>query len=202
MSNYVKTTNFLIKDSLVTGDPNKVIKGTDLDVEFNNVQTAVNSKANINSPDLTGVPTAPTAASGTNTTQIATTAFVVNSAGGILLNNTWTGTNTWTLDGSFTSTGALQIPAGTTAQQPTGINGKIRYNTTTGKYEGYSGTAWASLGGGTTGGGNDEVFLLNNKVITTSYSIPSTKNAMSTGPLTINSGVTITVPSGSKWVVL
>jgi hypothetical protein len=118
------------------------------------------------------------------------------------LNNTWTGTNTWTLDSFFTSTGALQVPVGTTAQQPTGANGKIRYNSTTGKYEGYSSAAWSSLGGGATGGGSDTVFIQNSKVITTSYSIPSTQNAMSTGPLTINSGVTVTVPSGSKWVVL
>jgi hypothetical protein len=118
------------------------------------------------------------------------------------LNNTWTGTNTWTQDSFFTSTGALQVPVGTTAQQPTGANGKIRYNSTTGKYEGYSSAAWSSLGGGATGGGSDTVFIQNSKVITTSYSIPSTQNAMSTGPLTINSGVTVTVPSGSKWVVL
>ncbi|MBL4756047.1 MAG: hypothetical protein JKY52_20940, partial [Flavobacteriales bacterium] len=64
------------KDGLTTGDPLKIISGTELNAEFNAIQTAVNSKANTNSPTLTGVPAAPTAAQGTNTTQLATTAFV------------------------------------------------------------------------------------------------------------------------------
>lgn len=56
---------------------------------------------------------------------------------------------TATGDSSFTSTGALQIPVGTTAQQPTGANGKIRYNTTLSQYEGYNSASstWALLGG-------------------------------------------------------
>lgn len=109
---------------------------------------------------------------------------------------------TATGDSSFTSTGALQIPVGTTAQQPAGANGKIRYNSTTGKYEGYSSTTWSSLGGGATGGGTDEIFVQNGQTVTTTYAIPSGKNAMSTGPITINNGITVTVPSGSRWVVL
>ena len=59
-----------------------------------------------------------------------------------------------------------------------------------------------AAGGGATGGGSDEVFFENDKVITTSYTIPTTKNAMTTGPVTINSGVTITVPTDSRWVIL
>lgn len=77
MSNYTKTTNFLAKDSLGSSDPAKIIKGSEFDVEFNALQTAVNSKANSISPVLTGTPTAPTATVGTNTTQIATTEFVI-----------------------------------------------------------------------------------------------------------------------------
>jgi microcystin-dependent protein len=76
MSSYTKSTNFASKDSLLTGSPLKVIKGTEIDDEFNSIQTAVNSKADINSPALTGTPTSTTATAGTNTTQIATTAFV------------------------------------------------------------------------------------------------------------------------------
>ena len=57
-------------------------------------------------------------------------------------------------------------------------------------------------GGGATGGGTDKIFFENGQTVTTSYSIPSGSNAMSTGPITINSGVTVTVPSGSRWVVL
>lgn len=76
MSNYTKTTNFLAKDSLPEADSGKIIKGSEFDTEFNALQTAVNTKADLASPALTGVPTAPTASVGTNTTQLSTTAFV------------------------------------------------------------------------------------------------------------------------------
>jgi len=79
MANYTKATNFLAKDSLASGDPAKIIKGSEFDVEFNALQTAVNSKANTISPALTGTPTAPTAAAGTNTSQLATTEFVTTA---------------------------------------------------------------------------------------------------------------------------
>ena len=80
MSNYTKTTNFLRKDSLPDTDNDKIIRGSEFDTEFNNIVTAVASKANTVSPELTGVPTAPTASAGTSTTQIATTAFVAQNA--------------------------------------------------------------------------------------------------------------------------
>jgi hypothetical protein len=76
MSSYTKSTDFASKDALLTGNPLKVVKGTEIDDEFNAIQTAVNSKADTNSPALTGTPTAPTAAGSTNTTQVATTAMV------------------------------------------------------------------------------------------------------------------------------
>lgn len=79
MANYTKATNFLAKDSLASGDPAKIIKGSEFDVEFNALQTAVNSKANTISPALTGTPTAPTASAGTNTSQLATTEFVTTA---------------------------------------------------------------------------------------------------------------------------
>ena len=78
MSNYSKLTNFTAKDSLPTGDANKIIKGSEIDAEFVAIASAITSKANSVSPVLTGTPTAPTASSGTNSTQIATTAFVTN----------------------------------------------------------------------------------------------------------------------------
>jgi len=76
MSDYAKLTDYAIKDSLTTGDPDKVVKGEELDDEFNAVSTAIATKADKASPTFTGTPAAPTASSGTNTTQIATTAFV------------------------------------------------------------------------------------------------------------------------------
>tara|TARA_B110000503_G_C7117209_1_gene400926 strand:+ start:591 stop:1253 length:663 start_codon:yes stop_codon:yes gene_type:complete len=94
MSNYTKTTNFLAKDSLPDADTAKIIRGSEFDTEFNSLVVAVASKANTLSPTLTGIPTAPTAASGTNTLQIASTAFVQTAAtaafpsGGIIM---WSG---------------------------------------------------------------------------------------------------------------
>ncbi len=79
MSQYTKATNFAIKDGLSTGDPAKVVKGTEIDTEFTAIASAISSKADSNSPTLTGTPLAPTASSGTNTTQIATTAFVTTA---------------------------------------------------------------------------------------------------------------------------
>jgi hypothetical protein len=76
MSDYIKATNFATKDTLSTGNPNKIIKGTEIDTEFNAIASAVASKSDINSPTFTGIPEAPTAAAGTNTTQLATTAHV------------------------------------------------------------------------------------------------------------------------------
>ena len=76
MSNYVKATNFATKDTLPTGDANKIVKGTEIDNEFNAIAGAVSSKADLASPTFTGTPAAPTATAGSNTTQIATTAFV------------------------------------------------------------------------------------------------------------------------------
>lgn len=76
MSQYTKATNFAIKDNLVTTDPAKIIKGIDIDNEYNAISNAISSKADTNSPSLTGTPSAPTASAGTNTTQLANTNFV------------------------------------------------------------------------------------------------------------------------------
>jgi hypothetical protein len=81
MSNYTKLVDFAAKDSLPTGDAGKLVKGTEINTEFANLQTAVNSKADYASPALTGTPTAPTAATATNNTQIATTAYVKANLG-------------------------------------------------------------------------------------------------------------------------
>lgn len=76
MSNYVKATNFAAKDALPTGNSGKIIKGTEIDTEYNAIAAAITSKADTNSPSFTGSPLAPTASAGTSNTQIATTAFV------------------------------------------------------------------------------------------------------------------------------
>ncbi len=112
-------------------------------------------------------------------------------------------TPTFTGDVTVTSTGFVLISAGTTAQRPVSpANGQIRYNTTTSQFEGYQGGAWGQLGGGATGAGGDEVFVENSRVVTTNYTIPVGKSAESVGPITINAGITVTVSSGERWVVL
>jgi len=92
MANYTKATNFTAKDGLPTGNSGKIVKGTEIDTELTAVASAVSSKADLNSPALTGTPTAPTASSGTNTTQLATTAFVLANAIPSGLISMWSGT--------------------------------------------------------------------------------------------------------------
>jgi hypothetical protein len=102
----------------------------------------------------------------------------------------------------LTATSASTLNRGTTAQRPgTPVAGMVRYNSTTTKFEGYTAGAWGALGGGATGGGADQVFVENGQTVTTSYTITTNFNAMSVGPITINSGATVSVPSGSSWLV-
>jgi hypothetical protein len=185
MSNYVQSTNFATKDALPSGDPLKIVKGTEINTEFNNIATAVATKADLASPVLTsptlvtpalgtptsgnlanavglpivagttgtlsvarggtgvttstgtgnnvlsasptftGTPAAPTASVSTNTTQIATTAFVqaalqkLHPVGSIYINAT-NSTNPGTLlgFGTWTAFGAGRVPVGFNASDP------------------------------------------------------------------------------------
>ena len=109
-----------------------------------------------------------------------------------------------TADGATVAgTGSLTVPVGTTQQRPsTAVEGMIRRNTTDSAFEGYTGNAWAPLGGGATGGGSDTWALEHDNTITTSYAIGSGKNVITAGPITVNSGATVTVPSGSTWTIV
>ena len=101
------------------------------------------------------------------------------------------------------ATGSSLLPSGTTAQRDgTPASGYIRFNSDNIKFEGYNGTAWTNVGSGATGGGSDEVFIENGKTVTTNYTLSTNKNAISAGPITINSGVTVTIPSGQRWVIV
>jgi hypothetical protein len=103
--------------------------------------------------------------------------------------------------GKTADTGSAILPAGTTGQRDvTPTAGYIRYNTSTNSFEGY-GASWMPVGGGATGGGNDAIFVENDLVVTTNYTIPATKNAHTVGPISINSGISVTVSSGSRWLV-
>jgi hypothetical protein len=120
-----------------------------------------------------------------------------------LASPTFSGTATFGGNVLMTGTGVLDLPAGTTAQRPGSANtGMVRFNTDLNQYEGYNGTAWTSIGGGATGGGADTVFFENSQTVTTNYTLSTNKNAVTAGPVTIDSGVTVTVPAGASWVVV
>lgn len=100
------------------------------------------------------------------------------------------------------STGYFKFPAGTVAQRPgSAQQGWARFNTESGLYEGFNGTTWTPFGGAR-GGGSNSVFFENDSVVTADYTISTGKNAMSAGPITIDTGVTVTVPVGSTWTIV
>jgi hypothetical protein len=122
MSNYVKSTDFASKDSLTVGDPLKIIKGTEINTEFNNIQTAVATKADLASPAFLGNPTAPTQPVGNNSARLATTAFVqqaLHPVGSIYINAT-DNTNPATLFGfgTWVAFGAGRVMVGFNSSDP------------------------------------------------------------------------------------
>ena len=125
MSDYTKSTNFATKDNLSSGNPLKIVKGTEIDTEFNNIATAIATKADLASPTFTGTPTLPTGtiattqSSGNNTTAIATTAFVQAAIAllypvGSIYTNASVSTNPGTLlgFGTWTAFGAGRVMVG------------------------------------------------------------------------------------------
>ena len=125
MSNYTKSTNFATKDNLSSGNPLKIVKGTEIDTEFNDIATAIATKADLASPTFTGTPTLPTGTvattqtSGNNTTAIATTAFVQAAIAllypvGSVYTNASVSTNPGTLlgFGTWTAFGAGRVMVG------------------------------------------------------------------------------------------
>jgi hypothetical protein len=65
-----------------------------------------------------------------------------------------------------------------------------------------AGTLSWGTAGGAAGGGTDDVFYENSQTVTTNYTLTTSKNAMSAGPVSINSGVTVTIPSGQSWSIV
>ena len=105
--------------------------------------------------------------------------------------------------GFTTTTGSVAITVGSTAERDgSPLTGYFRFNSTLAKFEGYNGTAWGAVGGGATGGGSDDIFVENGQTVTTNYTLTTGKNAMSAGPITINSGISVTVPSGQVWTIV
>ena len=101
------------------------------------------------------------------------------------------------------TTGSAVLPSGTELQRDGSPSaGYIRFNSDASSFEGYNGTAWGAIGGGATGGGTDAWALEHDNTITTNYTIGTGKNVINAGPMTINSGVTVTVPTGSSWSIV
>jgi len=129
MSNYTQSTNFATKDALASGDPLKIVKGTEINTEFVNISVAIATKADLASPTFTGTPTLPTGtiavtqSSSDDSTKLATTAFVQDVADAIkaalfpvgsIYTNSSVATNPGTLlgFGTWTAFGAGRVMVG------------------------------------------------------------------------------------------
>ena len=152
--------------------------------QVNGLSTDLGAKAPISNPTFTGIPAAPTAAADTNTTQIATTAYVMGQG---YLKQTLINAKGDILAGTADDT-AARVAVGT--------NGQVLVADSTQT----AGVKWGTAGA--TGGGSDQAFYENDSIITTSYTISTNKNAVTAGPITVNSGAVVTVPSGSVWTVV
>jgi len=119
MSDYTKSTDFASKDALPSGNSAKIVKGTEIDTEFNNIAVAIATKADLASPGFSGSPTAPTQSTGDSTSKLATTNFVQNALGalypvGSIYTNAAVSTNPATLlgFGTWTAFGAGKVLVG------------------------------------------------------------------------------------------
>jgi hypothetical protein len=125
MTDYTKATNFASKDSLSSGNSLKIVKGTEIDTEFNSIATAIATKADLSGPTFTGTPTLPTGtiattqSSSDSSTKLATTAFVQSVLQvlypiGSVYSNATSSTNPATLlgFGTWTAFGAGKVMVG------------------------------------------------------------------------------------------
>ena len=136
-------------------------------------------------------------------TELKTLAVTENATvGGTLAvtgTSAFTGAITSAADATFSGTGQVKLPVGTTAQRSASpVNGMIRYSSTENGFEGYQAGAWGGISGAQANG----CIYENNVTITSSYTFTANKNGFSVGPITINSGAVVTIGAGQRWVVL
>lgn len=107
------------------------------------------------------------------------------------------------LDIITSATGSQILPVGTVGERDGSPQaGYIRFNSDYNQFEGYNGTGWGAIGSGAQGGPNNPVFFENDQTVTANYTITTNKNAMSAGPITIDTGITVTVPTNSTWTIV
>jgi len=195
MANYTKATNFTAKDGLPTGNSGKIVKGTEIDTELTAVASAISSKADLNSPALTGTPTAPTASAATNTTQIATTAFVLANAIPSGLISMWYGT-------------IATIPTGWVLCNGSNSTPDLRNKFVIGAHTDSVGVAYSTVTGSNTqtGGTKDAIVVSHTHTATSVVTDPghlhtftnySVSNGGATTPVISTSNTTATVSTNS-----
>ena len=184
MTDYTKATNFASKDSLSSGNSLKIVKGTEIDTEFNNIQTAIATKADLAGPTFTGSPVLPTGTTGTtqsssdSSTKLATTAFVqavlqtLYPVGSVYSNAT-SSTNPATLlgFGTWTAFGAGKVMVGLDS-------GDATFSTV-----------------GNTGGSKDAIVVSHTHTATSTVTDPGHNHSGQVGT-TSGTGYAIAQPSG------
>ena len=109
------------------------------------------------------------------------------------------GANSTPISALIKATDALGVPVGNAAQQPSNAAaGYLRFNTDTVQFEGYNGSVWGGIGGAQAGG----AIITNNQQATVNYTITSTQNGFSVGPVSVANGVVITISAGSRWAII
>jgi hypothetical protein len=195
MSNYVKAVDYASKDSLLSGDPGKIIRGTEIDTEYNAISVAVSTKADLVSPTFTGTVAAAAATITNLTTSNAT--ITGGSVTGI--------TDLAVADGG---TGASSITANSVilGNGSSTLSGNLVAPSTTGNILTSDGTTWTSaapaVGGQYLGTAAIKAIAYNAQTIGENITISSTQNGLSSGPITINSGFTVTISSGGNWAIV
>ena len=215
MSDYTPATNFAAKDALVSGNPAKIVKGTEISAEFTAIQTAVNSKLDESLvPNITTTMTRTSAELNKAVTQDGTELWLTSVSGTNTITATttpapssYTNGQTFRFVPAATNTGAVTINiAGLGAKAITKLGstalgaGDLTVGAATQiTYDGTQFQLSSGAGGGAVAGG---VLFENSTTLTANYTLTTGKNAVAVGPITINTGVTLTVPTGQRLVVL